>query len=272
MNTTHAKLLVLLAAFGWAMLGPIILCLPTSVSAEAICSFRGLSIALFFAFLLRRRKSTFSLTWSCILAGACYAASALSYVYSLQLIPIAVATPLHYTTPLFLLLGMFLFSTMIPSKKQTVSALLAGTGAIILAFSSGRGNSLGLLLALLSALSWAGYLALQNSLSRTERESAACIGGILLFILGLPTMTTFSFTAHTIFLLLLIALFSSALPLFLLAKASTQLSAVVISLLLITEPLFAALLALIINQQSINLFNALGLALIMTGSICGTTK
>ena len=272
MTNTQAKLFVLLAALSWAMLGPLILCLPAHLSAEAICSIRGLSIAIFFALFIKQKQSTFSLTKSTILAGACYAASALSYVFSLQLIPVAVATPLHYTTPLFLLLGMFFFCTAAPTKEQTSGALLAGAGAFILASSSGLGNGYGILLALFSALSWAGYLAMQARLTHSERELAACFGGIILFIVGLPTLTSFNFTSHSVFLLLMIALISSALPLLLLAKASAQLSAVTLSLLLITEPLFAALLALIINKQPVSFTSTLGLVLIMTGSICGTTK
>jgi drug/metabolite transporter (DMT)-like permease len=265
----RSSLYVLAAAFGWASLGPLMLCLPKEYGAAAVAGVRGLAIALFFCPALLERTNSGKLSGKALLGGLAYALSALTYLASLRLIPVAVATPLHYTSPLFLLLGALLFLRSAPSATERVGALLSCTGAITLAALGGSGAGFGIILALASALFWACYLALQARLSAPERHLAAFYGGVILLLTGIGPLLQAPVSLANVLLLFAIGSIASVLPLLLLAKSASSVSPLITSLLLTTEPVIAALLAQLLHQQALTGWHFLGMSLLVLGCAWG---
>jgi inner membrane transporter RhtA len=269
-HNTFGSLLIVLAAFGWSALGSLTLLLSPAVSPLGVSAIRGIWIALAFAAILIKTKARLSLRPVVLLAGIAYALSALTYIVSLRLLPVAVAAPLHYTTPAFLVIGLMLFLSRSPSRSDVYGIGLSLVGATILIACGECASWLGILFALLSAATWALYLAFQERLFDSEKLSAVCLAGIILSVAGVAELDLYSWDFGVWRIVLFIGICSSILPLLFLAWASKGMSPVSISLILLIEPAFAASLAFMINNQIPSLAKLFGLLLIVLGAACGS--
>ncbi len=135
----------------------------------------GISAALLSLLMLLKkerfsvRKNEFSLL---VLLGALFAGSSLFLFASYEFIPSGLATTLVYLYPVFVALIMVLLR-FYPSW-QTWLSIVATLGGIIMLSSPSRGaeiKPLGIVLAIMSALSYASYLVIVNRSSRIKQVS-----------------------------------------------------------------------------------------------------
>lgn len=276
-RNSYGILYVMTAALGWAALGSWVLLMPPSVHPLAFSGARGLVIALTFLWVSLRMESRSKATsiivgyphtrWlSVITAAAAYGFASIAYVASLGLIPVGVAAPLHYTTPIFLVCGTAAVRKMLPKSHEVAGVVLGGLGALVLVSRSSHSAALGVTLAIASAAFWALYIASQGFLTAREKPLAALIGGSIMFLFSVPWYHSGLMTLPVLSLLLVAGVVSSSLPLAFLARASASLAPSTISLLLLCEPTLAALLAYITTAQSVEPLKGLGLALITAGA------
>lgn len=262
-----------LAALGWAALGSWVLLMPPSVHPLAFSGARGLIIALSFVWVIvqagKARRCSHHIPARIkfvILAGLAYGLASITYVASLGMIPVGMAAPLHYTSPVFLIFGTALVRRSIPKRHECAGVALGIIGALILLSRSPHGASFGATLAIASAGFWALYISMQGFLTPREKNLAACVGGTVMFLFSLPWYHI-GLTAPSIAVLLLLAgVVSSSLPLACLTRASATLTPSSISLLLLCEPSVAAVLAYITTAQAIEPLKGVGLALITAGA------
>jgi len=274
LSYTSAALTVLAAALGWAALGSWVLLLPSDVHALALSGVRGAVIALSFLWIQRRSTKRDAAAasrgrqrvWRHS-AGFAYAFASITYVASLGLIPVGVAAPLHYTAPLFLICGRAVTRRELPRITDIVGATLSSIGIVILVVQSGAAATFGVALAILSAAFWALYIATQDRLSVPDKHGAALVGGVVMCSFSLPWYHTGLCAPHIAGLLLLAGLVSSTLPLLLLSRASGTLPPSTISLLLLSEPAMAALLAYLSHGQTLPTMKLIGLSLITAGAV-----
>jgi drug/metabolite transporter (DMT)-like permease len=264
-------LLIILAAFGWSALGSLTLLLSPVVSPLGVSAIRGIWIALAFGLIIFKTKIRLSLKPIVFFGGIAYALSALTYIVSLRLLPVAVAAPLHYTTPAFLVIGLMLFLSRAPSRSDVYGIGLSLIGATILISCGDRASWLGILFALFSAVTWALYLAFQGRFSDDEKLSAVFVAGIILATAGITELDCYTWNFRIWYVVLLIGICSSILPLLFLAWASKSMAPVSISLILLLEPAFAATLAFMINHQVPSLAKLIGLITIVFGAACGSS-
>lgn len=135
----------------------------------------GISAALLSLLMLLKkerfsvRKNEFGLL---VLLGALFAGSSLFLFASYEFIPSGLATTLVYLYPVFVALIMVLLR-FYPSW-QTWLSIVATLGGIIMLSSPSRGaeiKPLGIVLAIMSALSYASYLVIVNRSSRIKQVS-----------------------------------------------------------------------------------------------------
>lgn len=266
---------IILAAFLWSLLGPLMILLSGKASVFSICLFRGIFIT-FISFLNLKKNinDLHRLVLSkSILGGAAYALSAITYIYSLNYLSVSVAAPLHYTSPIFILLGMFMLINKLPSINELIGTIFGLIGSLILALEaqSKNLNFLGVISALLSAASWGYYLYLSGKLPENSRTFAVAIGGIFLAIFCLPFSSITILDTRSIVILLLMGILSSALPLIILSSIANLVSTVTTSLLLLSEPVFAIVLAAFLGQIP-SFLAVLSSALIILGAGVGCCK
>lgn len=262
-------MLVVGAALGWSALGSLILLLPTDINPLAISALRGASIAVAFLGIAAHNRTRLLISWPVFCAGLAYGLSALTYIASLRLLPVAMATPLHYTTPAFLIIGSLSLCRKLPSRNDLCGVLLSLLGSLILVFSGSISSWLGVLCAIGSAILWALYLALQDHLSQGGKNSAAIVGGICLLLAGYYELDIASWSLPSWWVMLMIGGISSVLPLLLLARASSVIAPTTASLILLLEPAFATILAAVINGQFPSPSKLLGMIFIVAGAMFG---
>ena len=266
---TISTLMVISAAIGWGALGSFVVAAPAGLSPLGLSTIRGAWIATCLLILLNRNGTRLIVNRKVVFAGFIYALSALTYLVSLNLIAVAVAAPLHYTAPVFLLFGRMLFEKIYPARPEWWGVLVSTIGSITLLSASSIDNIPGASYAVLSAVLWAAYLGLQANLADREKMSAACFGGIFLIPVGLDEMTGSLFSLSALSTFMLIGVFSSTMPLICLAKAGRYLAPVPISLILLCEPVFAAIIACVVNGQIASSIHITGLLLVVIGAGIG---
>jgi|GEM_PF-6592419 len=274
--TTHRLfgfLYVALAALGWAALGSWVLLMPPSVDPLGFSGARGLVIALSFLWLSKRSGGLEEENYASsarislvIAAGLAYGFASITYVASLGMIAVGVAAPLHYTSPLFLVIGTALVRRVLPQPYEVVGVVLGLAGSLVLLTDAPLGAWPGMITAVGSAVFWALYIAAQGTLTACEKNLSACTGGAVMFLFSLPWYHAGLLAPSIVALLLVAGIVSSTLPLVCLARASTTLAPSSISLLLLCEPALATVSAYLTSAQTIEPVKALGLGLITAGA------
>ena len=166
--------------------------LQSGVPVLVMLFFRYGISAAFLSLLMLLKKERFSVRKNefglLVLLGALFAGSSLFLFASYEFIPSGLATTLVYLYPVFVALIM-VFLRFYPSW-QTWLSIVATLGGIILLSSPSRGaeiKPLGIVLAIMSALSYASYLVIVNRSSRIKQVSEhtltlyALVVGTILF-------------------------------------------------------------------------------------------
>jgi drug/metabolite transporter (DMT)-like permease len=243
--------------------------LPANVSPFTICAVRGTWISGTFLIIASLKHVKIKFTWKSFLAGMMYALSAVTYIYSLQKLPVAVAAPLHQTSPAFLIIAMIFLYAQYPTKKDAIGVVLSLIGATILIINGGSYSALGTICAIGSAWLWATYLMIQAQLSDTDKIAGAFWGGALMLLMGSTSFSMPSLTINTLLVFVILGIFCSAMPLLLVAIATKNISSISTSLILLLEPAFATVLAFFFNDQTPSATKLVGLILIVSGAVFG---
>jgi len=206
----------------------------------------------------------------CAMYGIGLAAMNLIFYMAIQRIPLGLAVTVEFAGPLFLAIAL--------SRKllDVVWALLACVGILLIVpWKSNHIDLLGLGLAFLAGLFWAGYIVMGGKVAKIMDGKDAVTTGMLFASLVIIPFTlwdgaVFNITP-TIFLKGLgVAILSSALPFSLEMMALKKLPAKTFSILMSLEPAFAALSGFIFLSENLTFLQWVSIACVITASI-GTT-
>jgi drug/metabolite transporter (DMT)-like permease len=161
--------------------------------------------ALFFVFTWYRERSfriRASDLWLVALAGALVAANQISFATSVHLTTASTFGLVLGTTPAFVGLFAVVGGLERPSRAFWIGAMISFVGVGLIAFGSGGGvggSTLGALLAVCAAASWAGYSVAIAPLMRRYspfRISAIvlAVGCVPLILAGIPSLGSQSFS------------------------------------------------------------------------------
>ncbi|MFD2582716.1 DMT family transporter [Pedobacter vanadiisoli] len=238
------------------------------IGAAATASLRiGLSAVIL---LIAFRPNPFKLTakqWKyTIFYGVCLGVMNMIFYMAIARIPIGLGVTLEFVGPLVL--------AIFGSKKAIdfIWVILAATGIILITPWTGTGlNLVGVLLALLAGVFWAGYIILGGRISKIMKGGeAVAIGMIFATLVILPFGIMGGGLSNLTPRLLgqgaALALLSSAIPFTLEMRALKQLPARTFSILMSLEPAMASLAALVFLQEYLTLKECFAVAFMVIAS------
>lgn len=238
------------------------------IGAAATASLRiGLSaVILIIAF----RPNLFKLNakqWKyAILYGVCLGVMNMVFYMAIARIPIGLGVTLEFVGPLVL--------AIFGSKKAIdfIWVILAATGIILITPWTGNGLDLvGVLLALLAGVFWAGYIILGGRISKIMKGGEAVAVGMIFATLVILPFGIFGGGLSNLSPKLLglgaaLALLSSAIPFTLEMKALKQIPARTFSILMSLEPAMASFAALVFLHEYLTLKECFAVAFVVIAS------
>ncbi|HMJ06610.1 MAG TPA: EamA family transporter [Chthoniobacterales bacterium] len=192
------------------------------------------------------------------------------FYLSLSRIPLGLAVTVEFVGPL---------AVAVFGSRRAVDiawVLLAAAGiALIMPWSGGGADALGVLLALAAGACWAAYILLGGRVSRIMPGGASvALGMVIASFVALPAaMATGGFARLTLPLFLAgigVALLSSAIPYTLEMFALKRLPARTFGILMSLEPAVAALLGVVVLHELLSFHQWLAVALIIAASTGST--
>jgi drug/metabolite transporter (DMT)-like permease len=280
MRTLSRVELALLTAIGlWALNVPVTRYLLTEGFAPLVYSTLRYGIALvIFGLILWRMEGRLGIRGRDLaltaVAGAVLYVNQLAFVYALETTPASVVALVLGSTPVFAaVIGLVLGLEVLGMGFWVGSAVsLAGVGFVALAHGTVGGDVTGVLLAVLTAFTWAVYSILVGGLTR--RHSPAAISVVVLAlswvavgVTGAGQVTGQSWDLD--WTLWLIFAFSTLGPLvvtnFLWFRSVEQIGAARATLATNLQPFLSAMFAVVLLSETIHWLQAVGGALIAVG-------
>ncbi len=277
----NAKVMTVIAMtlFGFLGLFTRYIDLPASV----IVASRGILGALFllmFIYLTGSRISRddiYSNMFSLICSGVCLGLNWLFLFEAFKSIEISVANVLNYMTPVIVIL----ISPLVFKTRLTVSKLLCALTAIfglilvtgLLEEGSIDANSYGITCGILAAVFYTGLVIFNKKLrsigSFDRTFTQLLIAGILVFAYTLVTVdySTLTFDAGTVGMLVLMALFLTALTFTLYFGSLAYLDASTSAVYTYLEPLVGILLGVTVLNEDLGILGWIGAALILGSTL-----
>jgi len=277
----NAKVMTVIAMtlFGFLGLFTRYIDLPASV----IVASRGILGALFllmFIYLTGSRISRddiYSNMFSLICSGVCLGLNWLFLFEAFKSIEISVANVLNYMTPVIVIL----ISPLVFKTRLTVSKLLCALTAIfglilvtgLLEEGSIDANSYGITCGILAAVFYTGLVIFNKKLrsigSFDRTFTQLLIAGILVFAYTLVTVdySTLTFDAATVGMLVLMALFLTALTFTLYFGSLAYLDASTSAVYTYLEPLVGILLGVTVLNEDLGILGWIGAALILGSTL-----
>lgn len=196
-----------------------------------------------------------------------------SFYEAIDRIPLGVAVALEFTGPLVLSLAL--------SRRvvDVLWALLAATGLVLLTLDplgtsealTGPLDPLGVVLALVAGLFWAGYILLSRRVGSLVPGTKGLAGALVVAALVTAPVGLSAGTAlldgRVLLIGLGVALLSSALPYAAELEALRRLPARVFGVLLSTEPVAAALVGLVVLGEVLDAWQWGAVALVCVASL-----
>jgi inner membrane transporter RhtA len=206
-----------------------------------------------------------------LLFGLNIAAMMLTFYAAIDLVPLGVAVAIAFAGPLGI--------AVIGSRRASdfVWVMIAGVGILLLSpFSNETLNPLGMVLSLLSALTWATYIYLNKRISKAFPVSTALafgmsIAALAVLPLGIVGAVRVLADPALIALACVVALFSSAIPFAFEYQALKALPPRAFGLLVSIEPVAAAVIGLILLGETLGLREIAGIALV-TAAAAATAR
>lgn len=179
----------------------------------------------------------------------------------------ATATVIQYTYPIWILVYTSISTKKLPKLYETWGIMIAFVGVFLIA-THGKISSLSiskeaLIIGLLSALSFMFYTVYPKKLYEqfgllSIMSWSFMIGGVLLFILTGCYKVSVTFDTYTIVLTAIITIFGTMIPFVIYSKGVECLGNVKASLFVTVEPIFSALLAMILVKTTFTLVDVIG--------------
>lgn len=207
-----------------------------------------------------------------LLMGSLLCVAALCAIFAFEHIPVSTFIVLFYSYPAIVALFSAVLGERLPALSWLALALtLAGVALTAPDFSSGLtgANFIGVALSLTNAVIVAVYFMVSSRLLREQtdmaRASAWTVTGACLVFLLLVLFRTFTWPQGTDAWLglLLMASFSTVLPIFFLNAGIQKLGPTLASMMGTVEPVLTTLLAVLLLDESLQPVQALGGALIV---------
>ncbi len=212
----------------------------------------------------------------CFFGGGAFAVTCLLISFAYLFIPAGMTIVLHFTYPVFVVLaGILFFRERITAVK--LASLLAAIGGIALMSSAsfrGEIRVIGIVLALLSGMTYAGYfIAGRRAVYSTLDTSVSNIyitgsAGVICLVIGLCTGRLQA--PHDWFMWLILfleALLGYVIGLRLLLNGIRLIGSAPASALNTLEPAFASLTSMIVFGETLGLTKALGIVLVLAAAL-----
>ncbi|WP_165778588.1 EamA family transporter [Mesorhizobium wenxiniae] len=203
--------------------------------------------------------------------GLCMAIQNSAFLSAIDRIPLGVAVTIEFMGPIFV--------AVVGSRRKVefMWVMLAAAGIALLSPTIGSElDPLGVLLAAVSAVGWAGFIVCSKRLGRTVGRNGALPSAIFiscaLLLPFIPADRVSSFVAHPqgLLTMAIVAIFASALPLSLEYRALQTLKARNYGVLVAVEPAVATLIGMTFLGDKISAVGWAAMAAITAASI-GTT-
>ena len=197
-----------------------------------------------------------------------------TWIASLKYISVANAVVLVATTPVFVAAGSALLLKERPSKTLTTGGLVSLIGIVTICsqgLEQGEMSMTGNLLALFGSLSFAGYLLVGRNL-RSRISTLAYAGVVYTIAAALLLITTLAagysllgYDPATYGLFFLLALGPQAIGHTSLNWALHQVSATSVSIIALSEPVIAPILAVFFLGEALSLIQIIGGVVVIAG-------
>ncbi len=211
-----------------------------------------------------------------VLCAVTYAAQAGAYFAALTRIDAALTILLAHTAPVFVAIGAVVFGRERLSRMTLVSLPIAitGTGLIAMGSLSGpvRADGVGILLALICALTYAVYMLLSHAVvgevSPITLTAWICTGVAITFSVSAGVQGDLPRTTGTGWLIIIaLALFSTVIAITFLAAGTAVVGPSVAVLLSTLEPVTATGLALVVLGEHLSLVQWVGAVLVVASVV-----
>lgn len=210
-----------------------------------------------------------------VLAGVFLAVHFATWITSLSYTTVAASVTLTTSTPLWMALFSWLFLGRPPPLAMLMGVLLAVAGGAMIGFGDLAGGSRPLLgdsLALLGAISVTVYFLLGRAAQRLGLGLAAYAGGAYavaaLVLLPVPALFGYSYLAYPAEVFMWIGLLA-AVPQLVghtgINYAMKYIDPTLVATIILLEPVFAALLALLVFAEMPGTLTLLGAAVLLAG-------
>ena len=235
----------------------------TAVFALIICILAKISLRV-------SKRQLVELIFAAVI-GYGLTASLLTVSYSL--IPVGLATMLHFTNPLFVTLAMILLFREKPTFFKMVSCIFAVIGLVLMADFSAMAPK-GVIFATLSGMTYAFYVILNKKGSIAELNNFVIIfyvGTINSIFFGIRNMAIgdFHFPPNLLSFVLMavIALFCTICALYLLTYGIRTLGASTAAVLNMIEPIVSLFAGMIVYHDRVGLKSLFGCRFIVASGI-----
>lgn len=263
-----------------AVSGASILIKLCDAPAMVIASYRLAISSLFFLAIAAAKKTNPVAVFSrydfrlAFLSGLFLCLHFATWITSLKFTSVANSVILVCTAPIFVAIGSYLILKERINRAVIVGIAISTVGIITLSFNepgiaenAGRGNAL----ALLGAIGGAGYFVIGRKL-RVRIDTLSYVSVVYsvtaLLLLTITLLFGFEISGHqpiTYLLLFLIALVPQVIGHTSFNWALKYVSATMVALVTLGEPIGASLLAFFILGEKITAFQAIGGSLVLTG-------
>ena len=211
----------------------------------------------------------------CVLSGAFLALHFASWIASINMTTISNSTILVSCSPIFVSLANFFILKEKFTRKIFIGISMSLIGTIIIAIGSTGGSTssmmTGNILAFMGAIFVAGYLVIGGIVRKNVSAGAYVfivysVSVIVLFFMCIITDTPiYPYSPKEFLLFLALAVFCSILGHTVYNYLMKYISATLISISTLCEPIFASILALIIYKEVPSIYTLIGGTIIMSG-------
>jgi drug/metabolite transporter (DMT)-like permease len=280
----HPRLTALLGAFSISFSG--VLYLYADVSSETASFYRcfwGLPIIAFAAMYERRERNDPMPRRAVALAafaGLLFAGDLIFWHHTIDAVGAGLATVLGNLQVVFVAIAAWLLFGERPSTRTLVALPIVLSGVVLIAGVLGGQNygadpTLGVVLGILTALCYAGYLIIIRQISRRRIAEPVAVStastAVVALAVGLSLGSFELFPgAESMFWLILLGVSAQSLGYLFISISLPRLPAVVTSIILLVQPVLAVAFAIVLVNEAPSAGQMLGVAMVIGGIALAT--
>jgi len=262
-DVARGRLFIFLSAFLWSLAGVFIKFL--DVHPLVIVFYRSLFASFVFMPFLRRRDFTWGVP--VLISFITYTAAITAFVSANKLTTAANAIVLQYTAPIFVFLFSHFALGETISRLNGIALAIAMCGVAIISFdSAGQPQMVGVLLALLSGVLFAGYMINLRNTREISPVYLTWINNLFCALLLLPFVSSrLSVGTQELWVLALMGGVQLGLPYFFFSKGLRSISLQEASLIALVEPVLNPIWVALMVGEIPALATITGGAMILVG-------